>query len=60
VEDWNNGMMGLRAKNISIRNHNCSVALHIKQGTRALKPFVPSFQHSNIPRFSSTGKTIET
>jgi hypothetical protein len=44
VEDWNNGMMGLRAKNIFIIIG--SVALYVA--------FNPLFRHSNIPRCSLT------
>jgi hypothetical protein len=53
VEDWNNGIMGLRAKNILIIAS--STVYCIK-----LVPLDPLFQHSNIPRCSLTGKAIET
>jgi hypothetical protein len=51
VEDWNNGIMGLGAKNI-LRRIN-SIALDIKQGTEELSIYtqcsnIPSFQHSEV------------
>ena len=51
VEDWNSGIMGLRAKNILRRID--SIALNIKQGTKELSIYtqcsnIPSFHHSKV------------
>jgi hypothetical protein len=49
MQDWNKGMMGLRAKNIL--NIILSSALYIEQGTYAFKPIVTTFHHSSIAIF---------